>query len=120
MSSIDDGDEPLDPAVERVRRKMVRLLMVSISIMMVGLMAVLGAIVYKVANDDTAGLDEAAHAASAGFLADSRLDLPAGAEILTASLDGSRILLHLREGADQSLVIFDLADGKIVARVALE
>jgi len=43
-----DEEQPLDPAMERVRRKMVRLMVISIGIMMVGLMAVLGAIVYKI------------------------------------------------------------------------
>ena len=42
-----DEDKPLDPMVENVRRRMMRLMVVSIGIMMIGLMAVLGSIVYK-------------------------------------------------------------------------
>ncbi len=45
---IDAEEQPLDPAMERVRRKMIRLLAVSIGIMVIGLMAVLAAIVYKI------------------------------------------------------------------------
>ena len=48
---MSDEEEPLDPAVEAVRVKMVRLLAVSGGIMMLGLMAVLLAIVYKVNQD---------------------------------------------------------------------
>ena len=33
----DDNEKPLDPATEKVRRKMVRLLAVSIGVMMMGL-----------------------------------------------------------------------------------
>jgi hypothetical protein len=50
MSQINEDDleeKPLDPEMEKVRRKMVRLLAVSIGIMFIGLMTVLGAIVYK-------------------------------------------------------------------------
>ena len=45
-----DDDKPLDPAMEKVRRKLARLMAVSIGIMLVGLMAVLGAVVYKSAG----------------------------------------------------------------------
>ena len=51
MTKVNDDDldeKPLDPEMEKVRRKMVRLLAVSIGVMFIGLMAVLGAIVYKI------------------------------------------------------------------------
>lgn len=41
-------EPPLDPAMERVRRKMIRLLVISIGIMVIGLIAVLSAVVYKI------------------------------------------------------------------------
>lgn len=41
-------EPPLDPAMERVRRKMIRLLIISIGIMVIGLIAVLSAVVYKI------------------------------------------------------------------------
>ena len=40
-------DKPLDPAMEKVRRKMIRLQIVSGSVMFISLMAVFGAVVYK-------------------------------------------------------------------------
>ena len=53
MSIHDDmrSRAPLDPAAERLRRKLVRLLFVSGGIMMLGLIAVFAAIVYKVGQD---------------------------------------------------------------------
>ena len=49
MTSFDDTEDeaPLDPAAERLRRKLVRLLFVSGGIMMLGFIAVFAAIVYK-------------------------------------------------------------------------
>jgi hypothetical protein len=58
MSQFNEDDleeKPLDPEMEKVRRKMVRLLAVSIGIMFIGLMTVLGAIVYKFTQDGAAG-----------------------------------------------------------------
>ena len=46
----EEDEKPLDPAMENVRKKMVRLLAISLGVMMVGLMAVLGAIVYKISG----------------------------------------------------------------------
>lgn len=105
----DDKEKPLDPATERVRRKMARLLAVSIGIMMVGLMAVLGAIVYKIGGTP-------APVASGGTLA---LDLPAGKAIGAMALDGDRALLHVGEGAGEELVLIDLATGKVLSRYAV-
>ncbi|MDK1478005.1 hypothetical protein QN226_04685, partial [Sinorhizobium sp. 6-117] len=51
MTAIEPDEQeekPLDPAMENVRRKMVRLQLVSAGVMLVMLMAVLGTIVYKV------------------------------------------------------------------------
>ena len=58
----EEQEEPLDPAMERIRRKMVLLQLVSGGILFVCFMAVLAAVVYKVAQRP----DEAPVAAS-GF-----------------------------------------------------
>ena len=50
---IDEQEEkPLDPVMENVRRKMVRLQLISGGIMLVMFMAVLAAIVYKLTADE--------------------------------------------------------------------
>ena len=117
-----EEEKPLDPATERVRRKMVRLLVVSISVMMVGLMAVLGAVVYKI-NDKPAQSLAANNGAKVpmepGF--EGRIDLPPGAEMIASSLDGSNILLSVRlAGGDSQLLVYSLAEDRIVARVAID
>ena len=128
MTKVNDDDldeKPLDPEMEKVRRKMVRLLVVSIGVMFIGLMAVLGAIVYKF----TQGGDTAAES---GLVAGSALDvpsdapleavaaLPAGFEIESVSLDGARIGFFGR-AADGSrrLIIFDVSLGRAVADVVV-
>ncbi|GGD09679.1 hypothetical protein GCM10011335_10740 [Aureimonas glaciei] len=100
----DDDDAPLDPATERLRRKMVRLLAVAVATMLIGVMAVLGAVVYKINQDSPA----------AGDL-DLAIDLPAGSAIADMALDGDEALLRL-EGATSDLLRVDLRTGAIIAR----
>lgn len=102
-------EAPLDPATERVRRKMVRLLAVSIGIMFIGLMAVLSAVVYRM-NDATAPVEGSSVA----------LAVPEGADVLESDLDGDRIALRLRTmsatGTSEEIVVFDRRTGTVLSR----
>ncbi|UOM37017.1 hypothetical protein [Acuticoccus sp. I52.16.1] len=49
-SEVQEEEEPLDPAVERVRRKLVRLLLVSSSVMLLGFAAVAIAVFYRISE----------------------------------------------------------------------
>ncbi|GIL01989.1 MAG: hypothetical protein BroJett030_18880 [Alphaproteobacteria bacterium] len=121
MAVNDEDDKPLDPAVERVRRKMVRLMAVSIGIMMAGLMAVLLTIVYKVTARQDGGRTATPEPGLAAPTAEGRIELPAGARILSSDLDGGHILIRLRlaEGAER-LMVYSLGEGRIIATVAIE
>ena len=117
-----DEEKPLDPATERVRKKMVRLLAISIGVMMIGLMAVLGAVVYKIngkPDESVAAAPGAKVPIEPGF--EGRIDLPEGAEIVSASLDGTNILLTIRlAGAGSQLLVYSISGDRILARVAID
>ena len=131
LQSDDHDDEaPLDPAAERVRRKLIRLLVASFGIMILGLAAVIAAIVYKI-NERNDGADmPPAGAVTSSVTGTGRLsaettiagaiDLPAGARILASSLDGDHALITivLPDGAMQLLVV-DLPTGKVFVRYDL-
>jgi hypothetical protein len=107
MSAAEIEDEkPLDPAIEAVRKRLARLMVVSIGIMMVGLLAVLGAIVYKAYGTS------ASIAATEGTLA-----IPAGMSVIDQSLDGDRIALRLKsaDGAE-TIMLFSLIDGSVAGQ----
>jgi len=109
-------DAPLDPAQERLRRKLVRLLFVSGAIMMLGLIAVFAAIVYKVSEGrQTAAAP--APALSAAAPVSGPIAIPAGYRLTGTALDGGRALLTL-EGPDGATLILlvDLATGAELAR----
>ncbi|OJU05880.1 MAG: hypothetical protein BGN83_14650 [Rhizobium sp. 63-7] len=124
MSNVEPDEQeekPLDPVMENVRRKMVRLQLVSAGIMGVMLMAVLAAIVYKV----TQRAPETP-VASSGFSVPSEqplaatVALPAGFVVENTSLSGNQILFYgrLADGQRKALV-FDATVGRIVADITV-
>lgn len=105
-ASESDPEEPLDPAVERVRRKLVRLLMVSSGVMVLGFAAVVAAVVYRVSRDDAPATAEP-------------VDLPvAAAALLDASVDGDTLVLTIG-GEQPRIEVRRLTDGAVVAQFNL-
>ena len=122
MSKVEldqEEEQPLDPEVEKVRRKMVRLLVVSIGIMILGVMAVLAGVVYKVIGPDDAPQTELL-AASSGAPLQLTGKLPSGFAVEEVSLDGTRILFFgLMADGSRSAIILDATSGGVVAEIAL-
>jgi len=124
MSQIpqDSQDEkPLDPELEKVRRSMMRLLAVSISIMFVGIMAVLIGVVYKVTMPDA---DTRAASGGAAVPSEAPVELvtalPRDFTVTSVSLDGNR-LAFFGQMADGKLrvIVQDLLTSRIVSDVAV-
>ncbi len=124
MTNDHEEDEPLDPTLERVRKRMVRLLVISIGIMVVGLMAVFGAIVYKIGNmpeSETDAVVSSGEKNGQGVLdPEIYLDLAQGSTVVSADLVENRLLLNVRlvDGSHQLLVV-DLEAGKVSSRISL-
>ena len=115
----EDEEPPLDPAAERVRRKLARLLFGSLGVMALGLIAVFAAIVYRVGGYSAEPESGAAAALSADNPVQASISLPAGARLVATALDGNRALLHLEEAGAASLVLVDLASGEVLGRYEL-
>lgn len=117
-----EEEAPLDPAVERVRRKLARLLFASFGIMFLGLIAVFAVIVYRLnapAGDAVRADGATATPAPALPEAPAAIRLPAGARLVSTALDGDRALLQVEGPAGAELLLVDLADGAILARYPL-
>ncbi len=128
----------IDPAMERVRRKMVRLLIISIAIMVIGLMAVLAAVVYKInkapdtAENETAQSDIPGRSSGADIpgqkaatdeplpLVESQLELAPGTRLLSQSLSGDLVSLEtlLPDGGTE-IMIYDYRKSRFVGRMRL-
>jgi uncharacterized protein DUF6476 len=111
----DDLEEkPLDPNMEKVRRKMVRLLAVSIGIMFVGVMAVLAAIVYKFTrpSDDAPTPPAVTTSAPTNTPLVDRIDLPPGFEVISMSVDGERLAFFgTANGGARQVLVYDASSG---------
>lgn len=116
-----EEEEPLDPAVEMVRRRMLRLQIVSALIMIISLMAVFGAILYKVFNKPEAeqpGIQGAIVPADAPRALTATL--PRGFQISDISYGNGQALIYgTKENGEQTLYLFDLNSGRMAADVEI-
>ena len=106
-------EEPLDPAVEAIRVKMVRLLAISGGIMMLGLMAVLISIVYKVNQV------EVPKAKPVVAKTNNEIVVPAGSQVIQTSQSNGRITLTLRLADGSTSIQVHDASGALVASYAV-
>jgi hypothetical protein len=119
VHDLDEEESPLDPAAERLRRKLARLLLVSGAIMVLGFIAVFAAIVYRLGGFAQGGPD-AAEAPPGAAPFEASLPMPAGARLMSADLDGNRVLLTVQaaDGA-VSLLLLELPSGRIIGRYTI-
>jgi hypothetical protein len=124
MSKIDldeQDEKPLDPVLEKVRRKMIRLQLVSAGVMVIALMAVLIAIVYKAnrapdANRQQAVADEVPSEGQSM----TKASLPDGFKVATTQLSGDRVLFDgIDKDGSRKVLIFNLRRGRIEAEIAV-
>jgi hypothetical protein len=119
---VEQEDKPLDPVMENVRRKMVKLQLVSAGVMLVMLMVVLSAIVYKVTRPGKADVAQSVSVAVPGEAPVTAIAaLPAGFEVSDVALSGGQILFYgAVAGGDRKAIVFDIAAGRIVADVSVK
>ncbi len=114
----DEQEKPLDPAVENVRRKLVRFVAINLGLLFIALMAVVGALVYK--SMTAAPPAAVAETPPLQSVVEGTIPLPSGARIVSQSLSGNRISLELElSGGGRAIHIYDVASGRIVGRFAV-
>ena len=111
-----DDEKPLDPAAERVRRKLVRFMAINLGILFLALMAVVAALVYKSMTVPPETPAVASDIRSSNVTS-GRIFLPAGARLVSQSLSGNLLSLHvaLARGGE-AILIYDTAQGRVVSR----
>ena len=119
----DAQDKPLDPAMEEVRRKIVKFVGINLAFLFLALIAVAVALVYKYGRSgEPAGAAATSLALPApGQTIQGAIPLPTGAAILSQSLSGDRVSLLVEEaGGQRAIHVYDLAAGRMVGRFAVE
>jgi hypothetical protein len=118
-----DDEKPLDPEVERVRRKLLRFMVFNLAILFVAFALVIGAFIYKSSLASKRPAEQAVQArlpsgadAVAGTIA-----IPAGARIVSQTLSGKEAFLGL-ELADgsRSFLLYDLEAGRTLGTYAVK
>jgi hypothetical protein len=116
----DQEEKPLDPAMESVRRKMMRLQIVSVFVMVVSLMAVFGAIVYKAMRPTTATPAATAATVPSDAPVAATAALPQGFAVQSVALSGNQVLFYGTDASGQhQAIVFDYAVKRIVATIAI-
>ena len=106
-------EEPLDPAAERLRRKLTWLLAGSFGVMLLGLIAVFGAIVYRLGAEPKAPV-------AAAPPEPVSLPIPTDARIVFTGIDGDRLLLRLAlPNRATRLIVLDTRTGAVLTQIDL-
>ncbi len=83
--------------------------MVSVGLLLVGLMAILGALVYRTS--------QAGPAAPSGDYVIAALEIPAGAEVVSAVAADGRLTVTYRQGALTAVRIYDGRSGELISEI---
>lgn len=115
---LEQDEKPLDPAVEKVRRRLVRFVAVNLGLLFFALMAVLVAVVYK--SGVLAPQPEIAATRVPGEIVSGDIPLPAGARVVSQSFSGDVLSLHLAlADGGQAILLYDIARGMVIGRFGL-
>jgi hypothetical protein len=107
---LDDPDnKPLDPAVIKVEQRLRRLMLIGGLTLGIGILAVLGAIVYRITTAAGKVLPAAPMEAK----------VPAGARLLSTSIGEGRVVLTYEVGGGTTLIFLDAASLKPLGRLDL-
>lgn len=122
MTTVRDDaeDKPLDPAVERIRARLVRFMIINLGILFVALMAVVIAIVYRSGRttQPPAAVPSELPLPATGEIERRAISLPEGARITGHALSGDRLSLDLSlADGGRAFLIYDLASDRIIARI---
>ncbi len=107
-------EKPLDPAVERVQKRLRRLILIAGLTLGVGMFAVFGAILYKL----TAADGSSAPASDVPRIASTTI--PAGARLVSSTVDGSRIVLVYERDGGTTIIEVDARTLVVVGRLELK
>jgi hypothetical protein len=114
----EDEEKPLDPAAEKVRRKLIRFMIINLGLLFLALMVVIGALVYKARNAPGAGPAPAGDVqAPAGAPLSGDIVLPVGARVVSQSLSGNRLSIdaELADGG-RSIFVYDIAERRVIGQ----
>ncbi len=127
-----EEEKPLDPETEKVRKKLVKFSAVFMGLNMLALMAVLGAIVYKIGgygnpSAEGAGASVAPSQQAGGTAGvpvepgfEQLLDVPDGSQVVSASEQNGQVVINLvlPDGSRQ-LWFYNLQSAQVTGKLSI-
>jgi hypothetical protein len=113
IPSSDDDEAPLDPALLRVQARLRRLMLVAGLTLGLGIFAVFGAILYKIATASD-------RPPAGGAVAVAQAQLPAGARLVSSAIVGTRVVLTYEHPGGTTLFFVDTKTFAVVGQVELK
>ena len=119
--AAEGGEKPLDPEVEKMRGKLVRFMAINLGLLLLALMVVIAAIVYKARKAPPASPPLAGDIqVPAGAPLSGDIVLPVGAKVVSQSLSGNRISIdaELADGG-RAIFVYDIAERRLIGQFAI-
>lgn len=118
-SQSDDEEAPLDPALLRVQARLKRLMLIGISTLVIGVVAVLIAIIYRfyIADDSLGSVN--LRTTITGEITAESVGLAPDALLLEQTIDGDQMLLSFQDGADLVNIIIDTRTMQITGQLRM-
>jgi hypothetical protein len=120
-STDDTVEKPLDPGLEKVRRKLVRFIAINLGLLFLALMVVIVALVYKSRSAKAPAPSLASEIpVHAGEQLAGDIVLPVGAKIVSQSLSGNRLSIdaELVDGA-RTIFVYDIAERRMIGHFSI-
>ena len=116
----EDDEKPLDPNLDRLRRKLIRFMGINLGLIFLALMVVVAALVYKAYKAPPAASPASEIPTPAGEPATGDIVLPVGARIVSQSISGDRIAIdaELADGS-RAIFVYDSAEKRMIGRFTL-
>lgn len=97
-----------DPTIENIRRRLTRLMLLSIIITLALLTSVVITIIYKLNHLDN------------NYISQQTIELPAGAQIINQSLNQQIIALHLKLRQNkEAILLYDYKKARILSQLSV-
>ena len=116
----DEEDKPLDPNVDKLRRKLIRFMVVNLGLLFFALMVVVAALVYKSYTAKPTAPIAGDIQTPAGEPLTGDIVLPVGTKVVSQSLSGDRLSLEaeLSDGS-RAIFVYDIAERRMIGRYTL-
>jgi hypothetical protein len=116
-----EEEKPLDPDIDKMRRRLVRFMGINLGLLFLALMVVVGALVYKArhAAVPTQAAGDIESPPGAPTLTGD-IVLPVGARIISQSVSGNRLSIDAElDDGSRAIFVYDMAGRHMVGRFAV-